>query len=258
MLSRSVLRRLVKGVLPASWQSGVQHTLLRLRSLHYAGDAVQCPCCGTRFRTFLPFGVVPRPNAQCGRCGSLERDRLLFLYLKRETDLFSFPHALLHVAPERCLQQILTSSEGIDYLSIDLQSPLADMRVDITDMPFPDDTFDVVICNHVLEHIEADTTAMGELHRVLKPGGWAILQTPVDPRREHSFEDAAIVAPHDRERAFGQYDHVRVYGRDYESRLQAAGFDVDRVPYAESLSVEVIERYGLVSGEPIYRCSKGP
>ena len=216
---------------------------------------VECPCCGGRFPTFIPGGVRLRPKAQCPRCGSLERHRLLWLYLEEKTNLFSARPKILHFAPEPFFQDALRALPGIEYTSADLCSPLAMVKMDITDIRYGDDSFDVILCNHVLEHITDDRKAMSELHRVLRPGGWAVLQVPVDPARETTFEDPEVTSPDERARKFGQADHVRWYGRDYADRLRGAGFDVRIDDFAWSLGEDRVNRCGLIR-EDIYSCSK--
>lgn len=162
----------------------------------YIGRGVECPVCGTRRRKFLPYGYVhSRPNALCPRCLSLERHRLLWLYLQRETDLPTAYPRILHIAPEVCLMRKLRKHydghPGL-YLTADLESPLADLHFDVQHIPLEDDFTDVVICNHILEHVEDDRQALRELHRILKPGGWGIVLSPMDSSREETFEDDTI------------------------------------------------------------------
>jgi len=204
----------------------------------------------------LPFGVVQRKNAQCPRCGSLERHRLLWLYLQSRTNLFSAKHRLLHVAPEPVLQQHIQAHPDIDYVSADIDSPLASIKMDLTAIPHHAQSFDVILCSHVLEHIENDQQAMRELFRILKPGGWAILQVPLDPERETTFEDPSITSPEDRLRFFNQHDHVRIYGRDYKDRLEQAGFTVYAERYVQELGEKATTRYCLDKNETVYLCLK--
>lgn len=168
----------------------------------YIGRGVECPVCGTRRRKFLPYGYVhSRPNALCPRCLSLERHRLLWLYLQRETDLPTAYPRILHIAPEVCLMRKLRKHydghPGL-YLTADLESPLADMHFDVQHIPLEDDFTDVVICNHILEHVEDDRQALRELHRILKPGGWGVVLSPMDFSREETFEDDTITDPAER------------------------------------------------------------
>jgi len=221
-----------------------------------AGEGARfCPCCGGRFPSFIPGGVNLRPGARCPRCHSLERHRLIWLYLSRRTELSGGNLKLLHFAPETCIGNAVRKLPGLQYVSADLCSPLAMVKMDITDIRFPEDTFDVILCNHVLEHIPDDRKAMSEMYRVLKPGGWAILQVPIDLSRERTFEDPGVTSPADRERLFGQADHVRWYGRDYPERLRRAGFDVLVDRFAAELDEEEVERYGIVR-EDIHFCRK--
>lgn len=214
-----------------------------LRSLFYSGDNVKCNCCGNGFRRFIKW---EGNNWVCPRCNAFERHRLLWLYFEAKTNLFSESARVLHVGPEYGLQKALKSKPNIEYVSIDLSSPLAMLKMDITDLHFEDDGFDVVICNHVLEHVPDDQRAMRELLRVLKPGeGWAVIQSPIEQDLEVTYEDFRIVSPEGRHKAFGRYDHVRLYGLDYYDRLRKAGFVVDAVDYAAELDDDTIERYSL-------------
>lgn len=202
-----------------------------------------CSCCRRESSAFLPFGVRPRPGARCPHCGSLERHRLLSLFLSSRPALLTGRRRLLHIAPEPILQRLFRAAE-VHYISADL-SARTDVRLDITALPFADGSIDAVVCNHVLEHVPDDRAAMREFCRVLTPDGWAILQSPLDPNRASTYEDFSIQDPALRERAFGQFDHVRIYGRDYVSRLQQSGFDVEAVPFADQLGARDAAHHGL-------------
>ena len=175
----------------------------------------------------------------------------MWLYLKNETDFFTKPIKLLHFAPEQAFYQRFKRLDHITYTTTDLNSPLADVKADICHLPFDDDTFDVILCNHVLEHIPDDAKAMQELYRVMKPGGWGIFQIPQDLKREQTFEDNTITDRKERARIFGQYDHVRIYGRDYFDKLRSVGFKVEEVDYTNTLPKEDVEKYRLAKGEII-------
>ena len=144
----------------------------------------------------------------------------------------------------------------LDYTTTDLNSPLADVKADICDLPFDDNSYDVIFCNHVLEHIPDDQKAMKELYRVLRPGGMGIFQIPQDLNRETTFEDDSITDKAERARIFGQYDHVRIYGRDYFDKLRSVGFKVEVVDYTSTLSEEEIDQYRLAKGEILPLVSK--
>lgn len=247
-----------RALVPKRYRPGVRQACYWLTSFLYVGDRVECPCCGGRFRKFLPYGVNPRANAQCPRCACKARHRQLWLYLKNKTNLFSDRLRLLHFAPEYVFRKQLVASSNLDYVTIDLDSLMAMIKADITRIPFADAAFDVVLCNHVLEHVAADKQAMRELCRVLKPGGWAILQVPLERKREQTFEDPRIVSPEEREKWFHQKDHVRIYGLDYKDRLEAAGFTVSLDYYAKELPEELRTQYALRGNRPIYFCTKPP
>jgi predicted SAM-dependent methyltransferase len=205
----------------------------------------------------LPYGYGnQRENVLSPSTLSLERHRLLWLYIKNETDLFTNQYKLLHFAPEQAFYKRFKKMKNLDYVTTDLDSPLAIIKADICKLPFKDNEFDVILCNHVLEHIPDDTKAMNELYRVLKPGGWGIFQIPQDLSREITFEDNSITDKKERAKIFGQYDHVRIYGRDYFDKLRTIGFQVQEVEYATTLSEEEITRYCLAKGEIIPVISK--
>jgi SAM-dependent methyltransferase len=224
----------------------------------YKGNRFEDPIDGRTYRKLLPYGYQgrQRQNALAPASLSLERHRLLWLYLKKETNFFSAPQKVLHVAPEQCFYGRFRAMQNLDYLTADLNSPIADVKMDIHDIQYPTNTFDVVLCNHVLEHVQDDQQCMRELCRVLKPGGLAIMQVPFEKGRKETDEDPSITDPEERIRRFGQYDHVRVYGLDYPDRLQKAGFSVTAVNYSQSLPKEEFERYALMPNEVLYACSK--
>ncbi|MFV0564238.1 MAG: class I SAM-dependent methyltransferase [Flavobacteriaceae bacterium] len=212
------------------------------------------PIDGKSFKTFLPYGYgKQRNNVLSPSTLSLERHRLLWLYLKSETDFFTSAEKLkvLHFAPEQCFLKRFRALKNIDYTTTDLLSPIADVKADICNLPFNTDTYDVILCNHVLEHIPDDTKAMQELYRVMKPGGWGIFQIPQDLNRPTTFEDNTITDKKERTKIFGQYDHVRVYGRDYFNKLRSIGFKVEEVDYTSNLKEGDIEKYRLAKGEII-------
>ena len=204
------------------------------------------------FRKFLPYGYGnQRPNVLSPSTLSLERHRLLWLYLKNETDFFTAEKKVLHFAPEQCFLKCFRKLKNLDYTTTDLLSPIADIKADICDLPFEDNSHDVILCNHVLEHIPDDTKAMQELYRVMKPSGYGIFQIPQDLERAETFEDDTITDKAERAKIFGQYDHVRIYGRDYFDKLRSIGFKVEEVDYTSQLSNEDLDKYRLAKGEII-------
>ena len=216
------------------------------------GDKVECPICDHHFSNFLPYGVHPRPNALCPKCLSLERHRLMWLYLNRKTHFFKSEYRLLHVAPEQVFYKLFRNQKNLNYLTIDLESPLADIKMNLEEMTFDNEEFDVIFCNHVLEHVNNDAKALSEIYRVLRKGGFAILQSCIDYNREKTYEDPAITDPKDREREFWQKDHLRLYGMDYGSRLKSAGFEVEESHFIDEFTPEEIDRYKLTSEEIIF------
>lgn len=229
---------------------------------------VKCPFCGWNGKEFLPFGVRPRKNARCPQCGSLERHRLYYLYLKKILPKDKLLK-VLHFAPEKILTELFKSYANINYLSADLNPKNAMVKEDITNISFNNNSFDVVFCSHVLEHIKDDINAMKEVHRILKPEGFAILQVPIKDKfltkmTAKTFEDFSITEPKERERVFGQSDHVRIYGRDYKGRLESAGFKVKVEKFVDSLKKGEVEKFALLPNECscietegwIYFCTK--
>lgn len=243
---------------PRSFLQKVSHFVLRIVSLFYRGHNVYCPISNRWYRKFLPYGrgKSARKNALCPDSLSLERHRLIWLYLQNETDFFTAQHKVLHIAPELCFINKFKALPNLEYITADLESPLAQVKMDIHDIPFTANMFNIVFCNHVMEHVEDDIKALKEIHRVLKPGGWAIIQSPIEESYESTYEDPSITTPAAREKAFGQNDHFRMYGRDYAQRLEQGGFKVEAVPYADQFSKADQQKYGLIPGEAIYVCHK--
>jgi SAM-dependent methyltransferase len=215
------------------------------QALNRAGNRYEDPICGRSFGRFIP-GPRQRPQAYCPGCNSAERHRVLYLFLRRRTDVFERPFRVLHVAPEPGIGRRLREAPGIKYVSTDIESGAAMVAADLTELPFDDESFDLVICNHVLEHIPDDIAAMRELRRILASDGYAVMQHPIDAGRVHTFEDPSVTAPEERERVFFQRDHVRIYGRDFADRLAQAGFtSVTRTKYQTELPQAEVERYRL-------------
>ncbi len=228
-----------------------------LLALSLRGDRYTDPIDNKSFRKFLPYGYeVQRENVLSPSTLSLERHRLLWLYLKEHTDFFSGAHKVLHFAPEQAFYKRFRKLKNLEYTTTDLNSPLADVKADICNLPFGDNSFDFILCNHVLEHIPDDTRAMQELYRILRPGGTAILQVPQELDREKTYEDDSITDPRERARIFGQYDHVRVYGRDFFAKLRSIGFKVEEADLTANMSRELVDRYRLAKGELIPVCRK--
>ena len=243
------MKKLIRFVLnhvPRKYLQLFAHVAVRISGLFMRGKRYECPVCNRHFRKLLPYGYVnSRENALCPSCLSLERHRQIWLFLQARTDFFTRQATMLHIAPEYCFIKRFGSMPNIDYYSADLESPLARVKMDIQDIPFEDNKFDVIFCNHILEHVDDDRLAMREMYRVMKPGGWGILQSPVNMSRDKTYEDRLITSPEERLKHFGQKDHVREYGRDYAERMRAEGFSVDEVNLADYVSPEKITYYAL-------------
>lgn len=249
------MKRLIRWALnhiPRRWLQRMAGWAVPVMGLLYVGRSRECPLCGTRRRRFLPYGyVTSREDALCPHCLALERHRMIWLWIERNTDLMASRPRLLHIAPEvslmRHFKRVYRGTEG--YITADLESPLADMHFDVQHIPMESRSVDVVIANHLFEHVKDDRLAMRELYRIMRPGGWGIMVVPEDRGRATTFEDDTITDPAERTRIFGQYDHLRVYGRDYDDRLREAGFEVERIAFAASLTKEERRLYAVGSDD---------
>lgn len=243
--------------IPRRYMQRVGIAGIKASSFFYVGNRVECPVCGRHFRKFLPYGYVTmRNNALCPSCLALERHRLFWLFLKNRTNFFSAPLTVLHIAPEPCFLKKFGNQGNLEYITADYESPLAKVKMDIQDIPFEDETIDVVFCSHILEHVDDDKKALSELYRIMKKGGWGIIMCPVDEDRETTHEDSSITDPEEREKHFGQKDHLRIYGKDFGKRIAGAGFQVNAVRYGKELSAETVKRFALPAGETIYYIQK--
>lgn len=228
-------------------------------SFYLKGDRYTDPIDGKSHRKFLPYGYgKQRENALSPSTLSLERHRLMWLFLRDETDFFTSKQKqkVLHIAPEQCFLDIFRNQNNLDYTTSDIKSPIADVKADICNLPFENNCYDIIFCNHVLEHIADDTRAMQELFRVLKPGGMGIFQIPQDLSRKKTFEDNTIVDKKERAKIFGQYDHVRIYGLDYFEKLRAIGFKVEEIDYTKKMEQKEIKRFCLMKNEILPVCYK--
>ena len=223
----------------------------------FKGNNFYDPIDGRSYRRFLPYGYgKQRANALSPGTLSLERHRQMWLYLQNETQFFTEKLKVLHIAPEQEFLRRFKKMVNLDYTSADLFSPIVDVKADILDLPFADNSFDVIICNHVLEHIVEDRKAMSELYRVMKPGGWGILQVPMKNSLEKTYEDFTITDPKERQKHFGQYDHVRWYGMDYFDRLRSVGFQAEINFYSQKFSESDTKKFGLNRNEILPVVSK--
>ncbi|WP_194776066.1 class I SAM-dependent methyltransferase [Pararhodonellum marinum] len=242
--------------IPRKFLQVFSHFFLRILAFFYRGANVTCPVCGHSFKKFLPYGRKARENALCPHCLALERHRLMWLFLQKETPFFKDELKVLHVAPEHCFIDRFERMKNLEYITGDLESPLAKVKMDIHEIPFEANSFDVVFCNHVMEHVADDLKACSEINRVLKTDGWGIIQSPVYDLPQ-TLEDPNITSPREREKHFGQRDHVRKYGRDYAERLSRSGLTVKENHFVKSLSKDLIEKHALPENEVIFFCEKG-
>ena len=228
----------------------------RIKLSYYGGKNLYCPCCEHFFRKFYPHGHSLRSTAICPNCGSLERHRLLLLYLYNKTNFFSEKIRVLHFTPSYALEKRFKKMSNLDYITTALVNPRAMIRMDIANIKFPDDNFDVILCYHILEHVKNDHRAMQELYRVLKPNAWAIIQVPIDFNLKNTLEDPNIVSAKDREYYYGHRNHLRQYGRDYIEKLENIGFTVKIDDFINEINYESRKKLGLSENEKILCCFK--
>lgn len=254
------MKKIISWVLrniPRKYIQLVAHQALKVYSIFLKGNKVSCPVCEESFSKFLPYGRLhPRENALCPNCLSLERHRLMYLFLKNETNFFTSNPKVLHVAPEYCFIERFENLLNDQYITADIESPLAKVKMDLHQIPFEDNTFDVVFCNHVLEHVKDDFLCMREIRRVLKPSGFALCQSPQRYDLATTYEDPSITDPKEREIHFLQDDHLRIYGRDYGDQLAKSGFTVIPYQMVEKIGLEASQRMCLPLEETIYLCKK--
>ena len=244
-------------IIPRHYLQHVSHFFLRNFSLFLRGNKFEDPINGKTYRKLLPYGrLKPRENAIAPDSLSLERHRLMWLFLKNKTNFFTDNLKFLHIAPEYCFIKIFKGMKNLDYLTADLISPWADVKMDVHNIPFEENTFDVVICNHVLEHVDDADKVMKEFYRVMKPGGWGIFQVPIDYNNSVTIEDRSVTDPRERERLYWQSDHLRLFGRDYGDKLTAAGFKVTESNFINEIDPKLVERYALDKNEIVYYCQK--
>lgn len=262
---------IVKKLIPYWMGAKIRGNYQRLLAFLYKGSKYHCPICGNAYRKMLPggfenevfkkykiIGAGRRENAVCPRCFSTDRDRLVFLYFRDFTDVFEKKYTVLHIAPEGSLRAFFLNRTSTNYTA-GFKNPQAyrgyyydqvKQHIDITATEFPDNHYDVIICNHVLEHIEDDLKAMREIFRIMKPEGFGILQVPIAMELNHSIEGLPAPTPADRLRLYGQEDHVRIYGLDYFERLQSVGFKVNQFMLYQH-NPEKYKFYAINPEEPV-------
>ena len=242
--------KLALNIFPRKFLIRMSYLFRRISQFTNRGNNVECPVCESHFSKFLSYGYKEvRKNALCPKCLSLERHRLVWLYLKNRTKFFEQQMKVLHIAPEQCFEERFRKMANLEYITADLESPLADFKCDVQELPFKENEFDVVFCNHVLEHVDDDSKAMSEILRVMKPGAFAVLLVPIDFSRKETYEDPMITSPEERTIHFLQYDHKRLYGQDYIERLKKVGFIIIENNFLDEINEELRVRYALQKNE---------
>lgn len=249
-----MLRRVRAANLAADAVYGARRNTWKTAGPTISGNAFACPVCARRYRRFLPFGLDGRRNACCPGCGSLERHRFMWIYLRDRHRLMQRRLRLLHIAPEQCIHEVLSANRVLRYVSVDMFDPAADRAADLTALPFADGSFDFAICSHVLEHIEDDRAAIAELFRVLRPGSRTVVMVPIEMDRPETYEDPSINTAEGRDKAFGHPYHVRICGADYPDRLRRAGFEVDLI-YSQSMTPHM-RRFWRINKTVLFDCRK--
>lgn len=261
--------KFIKSIVPKKKREMIKLLISKAR---FFGFKFRCPFCNSYLANFLAagynypvletkrvIGAGYRLTAQCPVCHSLDRERLIYLFLLNKTKIFDEDLKLLHIAPEYRLEAVFCEKKKIDYLTADLNSNSTMVKMDVTDIHFPNESFDFIICNHVLEHVVDDRKAMSELFRTLKFGGYAILQVPMSLSLEDTYEDHSVVTPGEREKAFGQADHVRIYAKkDYKNRLEQSGFMVKEFDWScdDENFGGPSNKFGLIDNETVFFATK--
>lgn len=253
-----MIKKLYKKIIPEKNRNNIHVFIQKLSYPLYLGNKYYCNCCDKSFRKFLPKGNIKRPNAKCPYCSSLERVRLLDLYLKNETDIFQKENIkILHFAPEESLFKKLNRPD-ITYIDGDINPAYARNIIDITNIQFEDEYFDYIICSHVLGHVPNEEKAIDEMYRVLKIGGNAFVMTLLNQDADKTYEDPKITTANDRLIYYGEPDLCRLHGKDFSKRLSKSGFEVERIFYKEKLDAMTLKKgdFGNGDREIIFKCTK--
>jgi predicted SAM-dependent methyltransferase len=255
----SLINKIVRQAQQGNLIQAITRKILRtiLKPYYLSGKKYHCPVCGIYARKFLPVNKS-RENAECPKCSSLERHRLLWLYLQERPDNFFFTKniKLLHIAPEKVFAEKISKMTNIEYIQADLNGSGEVIKMDIENIQFPENSFDMILCNHVLEHVSDDRKAMKEFYRVLKPEGLAVIMVPINYNSDKTYEDPTITDPAQRKKAFKQEDHVRLYGLDIEERFKEAGFKVCVEEYTSKINANTKTQCRLPDREHIFACCK--
>jgi SAM-dependent methyltransferase len=271
-----MIKRIIKGLVPYRLGVWLRNQQQKVNGIYFKGNKYYCPYCKHSFRKLLPagsdfevlkskqvIGAGFRENALCPRCFSTDRDRLIYLLFREKPELLKDGNRVLHLAPEKSIKAYLQKNKKLDYTAGDkfeeeYTSFYYDQDViymDLLKLKADSESFDGIICNHVLEHIDDEEVAINEISRVLKIGGWALLQVPYSNNSEKTLE-METNSPKEREELFGQFDHVRLYGLDYPEILRKNGLSVDVIEFNKLLTQDELDRYAVNKEEKIFLAGK--
>ena len=253
-----MIKKIAKLFLSEKARLNIHYSFFKFNSYFYKGDNVYCICCDKSFKKFLPHGNIPRANAACPYCHSLERTKLLMYYLQNETEIFKVKQKILHFAPERAISRKIKPFNNSEYITADINPSFADHIVDIQNIPYENESFNLIICSHVLGHIPDEPKAINEMYRVLKPGGKAIILTLIDLNRNITYENKSINTSKERLMHYGESDLLRLHGNDFISRLSRDGINVEAIDYSLIFNETEKERFhiGNKEREIIFLCKK--
>lgn len=250
-----MIKKIYKSIFSEKFRNEIRILIRKAKTPFYYGNKFECNCCNTKLNKLLP--KAGRSNAECPKCGSLERTRVLHHYLANETKIFNSKIKVLHFAPESSLFSKISKTK-VEYIDGDIHPAYARHVVDITDIKYPDNYFDLIICSHVIAHVPDELKALQELKRVLATSGEAIIMTYVNPDSFETIDHNWINTPALRKEHYGEPDCLRLHGGDFKIRLEKIGFKVEQIDYRSQLGNELIKKNCLGQGprEWVFKCTK--
>lgn len=252
------IKNIFKRIFSERQRNQIHYLIFMVRGQFYKGTKYYCNCCGKTFRKFLMYGNVPRQNAACPYCNSTERIRLLLYYLENETSIFQENRKILHFAPERMIEKKIKKTNNKNYITADINPANADQIIDITNIPFEENSFDFVICSHVLGHVHNEPKAIDEMYRVLKPRGTALILTLIDRNNQLTYENPLVKNAEEKLEHYTEPDLERLHGLDFKQRLQRGGIIIKGIDYSLYFDEEDKIKFSLGNKdrELIFKCVK--